>query len=248
MKMINKIFPLLLCITLTGCGDESSNNGQSSQASSDETSSSVQSENSSSSEESLSNFEKAVLALKGYDIESTNGYDYSLKQYLGKDVANSDEIELRVDFSGSVIARKTQKSTRLNEYGSGEQFTITEDITYFSNNTIGELKNGKWSWSNCKKSTYFATGISNISIEKDWLSSIKETLDGNYVLSAEVLDDKVDSLLGTETSINSLSMKLTVSNDFSSFVSIEMSYFQSATRSEMSFSTYSGSVDITLPE
>ncbi len=248
MKRNSKFLPLFLCIALVGCGYNSSDDSQSAQSSSDDASSSIHTESSSNSENPLSNFEKAALALKNYDIESTNGYDYSLKQYLGKDVTNSDEIELRADFSGSVIARKTQRSTRLNEYGSGAQFTTTESTTYFNNNTIGELKNGKWSWSNCKKSAYFATGISDITIEKEWLSSIKETLDENYVLSAEVLDDKAGLLLGMTTSINSLSMKLTVNNDFSSFVSIEMSYFQSATRSEMSFSSYSGSVDITLPK
>lgn len=237
-KYVSFVF-FFSCVILIGCSHSNHDDSSLSSLSSDSISS--------SSEMPLSNYEKAMIALKNYDIESTNGYDYSLKQYIGKEVTNSDEIELRADFGGSIIARKIQKTKRLNEYGSDEQFTTTEITTYFNNNAVCEFKNGEWSWSNYKKSAYFATIVSEIEIRKEWLSSIKETFDENYVLSADVLDDKVNLFFDSSTSINSLSLKLTINKDISKFVSIELSYFQNLTRSEMLFSSYNGNVDITFP-
>lgn len=194
------------------------------------------------------NYEKALDAVSSFDIEKTNGYDYSLKQYLGRDETNSDVISLRADFSGSIKAKKDETLKRLNTYGSGEQFTTTVTTTYFANNMICEYKNDQWKWSNYKKSDYFAISISQINFDKSYLSSIKESLDNKYVLSADVPDAKVKEFLNSETaSFTSVSLKLTISSDFTNFESLELSYFQTNTRSEMKFEVYRGSVSIDLP-
>ena len=194
------------------------------------------------------NYEKALAAVSKFDIEKTNGYDYSLKQYLGKDETNSDVISLRADFSGNITAQKDETIKRLNTYGSGEQFTTTQVTTYFSNNMICEYKNNQWKWSNYKKSDYFAISISSIKLDKSYLSSIKEDLATKYVLTADVPDEKVKEFLNSETaSFTSVSVKLTVSSDFANFESLELSYFQTNTRSEMKFEVYRGSVSINLP-
>ena len=194
------------------------------------------------------NYEKALEVVSNYDIEKTNGYDFSLKQYLGRDEVNSDVIALRADFSGNIKAQKVETSKRLNQYGTGEQFTTTENTTYFSNNMICEYKNNQWKWSNYKKSDYFAVYISRISFDKSYLSSIKEELNEKYTLTADVPDDKIKGFLDSDSAtFNSLSVKLVVSSDFTSFDSVELSYFQANTRSEVKFSSYVGSVSIDLP-
>lgn len=194
------------------------------------------------------NYEKAIKTISNFDIEKTNGYDYSLKQYLGKDETNSDVISLRADFTGNVKARKDETLRRLNTYGSGEQFTTTVTTTYFSDNMICEYKDNEWKWSNYKKSEYFANSISQISFDTEYLTSIKENLGDKYVLTADVPDEKAKDFFKSETvSFSSVSIKLTVSSDFSNFESLELSYFQSNTRSEMIFNVYRGSVSIDLP-
>lgn len=223
---------LLLAFTsmllITGCGDKGGSDNP--------------------PEPEKTNFEKALAAVASFDIEKTNGYDYSLKQYLGRDEANSDVISLRADFSGSIKAQKDETLKRLNTYGSGEQFTTTVTTTYFSNNMICEYKNNQWKWTNYKKSDYFAISISQINFDKSYLTSIKESLDSNYVLSADIPDSKVKEFLNSETaSFTSVSLKLTTSSDFSNFESLELSYFQTNTRSEMKFEVYRGNVSIDLP-
>ena len=194
------------------------------------------------------NYEKAIETVSNFDIEKTNGYDYSLKQYLEKDETNSDVISLRADFTGNIKARKDETLKRLNTCGSGEQFTTTVTTTYFSDNMICEYKNDEWKWSNYKKSEYFANSISQISFDKGYLTSIKENLSDKYVLTADVPDEKVKEFLKSQAvSFSSVSIKLTISSDFSNFESLELSYFQSNTRSEMTFNVYRGSVSIDLP-
>lgn len=193
------------------------------------------------------NFEKAISVVADFDIENTNGFDYSLKQYLGRDETNSDTVSLRVDFSGDIKAEKSTTSKRLNEYGAGEQFTITETTTYFSNNMICEYKNDNWKWSNCKKSDYFANAISKLSFDESYLASVKESLNNNYVLTADIQESKIKDFLGADSSFSSASLELTVSADFKRFESLEISYFQQQTRSEMKFTVYRGEVSINLP-
>lgn len=193
------------------------------------------------------NFEKALIAVSNFDIEKTNGFDFSLVQYLGRETVNSDIISLRADFSGEITAKKVESSKRLNEYGTGEQFTITEVTTYFHNNTIAEYKNNQWKWSNCKKSDYFGNAISNLNFDKSYLTSVKESLDSKYVLTADIADNKVKDFLGQEVSFSNVSIKLSISSDFKDFLSLEVSYFQEQTRSEMFFEVYRGSVTIELP-
>lgn len=194
-------------------------------------------------------FEKAVDTFSKYDVEKTNGYDFSLIQYLGKTVVNSDTIQLRASFSSDVKAEKVETIKRLNEYGAGEQFTTSTITTYFENNMICEFKNNRWQWSNCKKGEYFAASITRISIDQSFLGSVRESeSSGKYVISADVLDNKVNQFLNSnEVSFSSLTFKLTVSSDYSKFESLELSYFQENTRSEMRFSTYIGDVSIVFP-
>ena len=194
------------------------------------------------------NFEKAVEVVSNFDIEKTNGYNYSLKQYLGRDETNSDVISLRADFSGEIKAKKEETLKRLNNYGSGEQFTITSTTTYFSNNMICEFKNDQWKWSNYKKSDYFANAISNISLDKAYLTGIKENLTDKYVLTADIPDEKVGEFFKSETvSFTGISLKLSISSDFLNLESLQLSYFQTSTRSEVTFDVYRGSVSIDLP-
>ena len=214
-----------------------------------ETSHNPGSSSASSAPAEKTNFEKALEAVSSFDIEKTNGYDYSLRQYYGRDEVNSDVIVLRADFSDDIKAQKVETIRRLNQYGTGEQFTTTETTTYYNNNMICELKNNQWKWSNFKKSEFFAVSIANMKFDKAYLSSVKEsTKDNKYVISADVPDEKIKEFLGsTETSFTGLSLKLTFSSNVSSFESVELSYLQSNTRSELKFSTYVGNVSIVLP-
>mgnify|MGYP000845575567 CR=1 FL=1 len=228
IKAKTLLLALASMLLITGCGDKGGSDNP--------------------PEPEKTNFEKALAAVASFDIEKTNGYDYSLKQYLGRDEANSDVISLRADFSGSIKAQKDETHKRLNTYGSGEQFTTTVTTTYFSDNMICEYKNNQWKWTNYKKSDYFAISISQINFDKSYLTSIKESLDSKYVLSADIPDAKVKEFLNSETaSFTSVSLKLTTSSDFSNFESLELSYFQTNTRSEMKFEVYRGNVSIDLP-
>ena len=194
------------------------------------------------------NMEKALEVISSFDIENTNGYDYSLTQYLGMTVTNEDVISLRADFSGSPIGQKDITTKRLNEYGAGEQFTTTTETNYFSNNMIAEYKNGKWVWSNCRKADYFKIAVSDISFDPSLFTSVRESLNTNYVLMADVPDEKVASFFGvSETTINSLSITITVDASFSKLEGIKLSYLQKTTRSEMTFDAYYGDVSIRLP-
>lgn len=202
----------------------------------------------SSSENDKTNFEKATEVVSNFDIEKTNGYDYSLKQFIGKDEVNSDNISLRVNFNNNIKAKKVETIKTLNTYGEGEQFNIEVVTTYFSNNMICEYINDQWKWSNYKKSDYFSNAISNIYLDKSNLSSIKENLNEKYVLTADIPDEKAKDFFKLESiSFTSVSLKLTISNDFLNFESLELSYFQKNTRSELSFSVYRGPVSIDLP-
>lgn len=214
-------------------------------------SSGTSSESSSASDSSApqkTNMEKALDVIANFNIENTNGFDYSLSQYLGTTIVNSDATVLRADFSGSPIGQKDITTKRLNEYGTGEQFTTTTETNYFANNMIAEYKNGRWVWSNCRKADYFKVSIADIAFDQTALTSIRESLTTNYVLMADVPDAQVASFLGvSETTINSLSITVTIDLSFTKLEEIKLSYFQTNTRSEMIFDVYYGEVSINLP-
>ncbi|MCH5180945.1 MAG: hypothetical protein J1F32_07005 [Erysipelotrichales bacterium] len=248
LTTIASLFILGACSSAKSSAGNSLSSTEISSGNSESLPSNIESSNNGSVTPEKSNFDKVLDAISNYNIEFTNGYDYSLIQYLGKDIVNSNSISLRADFSNDVRAEKIETSKRLNEYGKGEQYTETEVITYFFNNTVGEYKDNKWVWSNCKKSDFFATSISNIKIEKEYLTSIKENNGTNFTISADVLDEKVNSFFNVDTiSINSVSLKIEVSSDFNKLESIELSYFSSNTRFEMSYEAFYGNVSIDIP-
>ena len=220
--------PLLSALLIAGCSVTADNGSK-------------------SAEPEKTNFEKALVAVASFDIEKTNGFDYSLKQYLGRDEINSDTISLRASFSDDPIAQKVTTSRRLNEYGAGEQFTTTEETTYYSRNMICEYKNDAWRWSNCKKSEYFANSIASFTFDKSYFTSVVESLNTDYVLTADVKESNIKEFFGAESSFSSVGIKLTISSDFADFESLEVSYFQQQTRSEMKFAIYRGDVSISLP-
>ena len=197
-----------------------------------------------------SNYEKALLTISEFDIENTNGFDFSLKQYLGKDEINYDIISLRADFSNDVKECKEEESKKLNGYyEKGEQYTFSKNITYYSNNMICENKNDEWEWSNCKKSTFFENSISRMNFDKSFFTSVKESYNGQYVFSANVIEEKTKDFMNVdENDFSGMSIKLFVSSDFNELESVELSYFQKYTRTEMKFSIYRGNVEIVLPD
>jgi hypothetical protein len=244
----NIAFPLALALLLSGCGRNGPASSSGGESTSEESQASGESSSSMSSA-AQSDVEKALGVFKSYSVESTNGFDYSLSQYLGKTVTNSDAVSLRADFSGDARAKRDETTKKLNAYGTGEQFTTTESTSYFLKNARADLKDGKWTWTNCKASDYFSNTISNISIDETMLKNPKSAVGETFVLTADVPDDQVAALFKvSKTTIKDLSLVLKVSSNFSTLSSLELSYFQATTYTELKFSNYFGHVDIALPE
>lgn len=193
-------------------------------------------------------YEKALITISNFDLEKTNGYDFSLEQYFGNYETNSSVVSLRADFSGNIKAKKSKTTKRLSTYETGEQYLMNTEITYFSNNMICEYEVNKWKWSNYKKNDYFEYPISQIDFDRSYFESITEKKDSKYVFTAVVPDSKVKAFFKSETAtFTGVAISFALSADFLNFESLELQYSQNKTRSELKLEIYRGAVNITLP-
>lgn len=194
-------------------------------------------------------FEKAVETISNFSVKSTNGYDYYLKQYLGNTVSNSHEIKLRASFDNDVKAKKEESSKTLNEFNLESQYTIENVTTYFLNNRKAEYNGSTWKWTNCKESEYFASNISSFQIKSEYFENIKESKNNSYVFKADIIQTKVNDFFKLENStIEEAKISIELNNNLDELLSVSISYFQSKTYTEFSFETYSGAVDIDIPQ
>lgn len=200
-------------------------------------------------EKEKSSFEKTVFVLENFDVHNTNGYDYSLKQYIGNDVANSHEIVLRADFTQDTKAKKVESAKKLNDFSSNEQYSYESVTTYFYNNRIAEFKNDSWKWSSCKEKDYLNCNLNNFKFDASYFENIKESTDDFYTFKANVVGTKINDFFGTENcSFEEVTVTIKVNTDFSSLSSVLITYFQSKTYTEFSFAVYKGAVSIDLPQ
>lgn len=195
------------------------------------------------------NIEKAISLYNDFDIYKTNGYDYSLNQFLGETITNSHEIELKADFSGDVKGQKTEHLKELNSFDAETQFAESSETTYFYNNRIAKNDNGQWKWSNCKEKDFFNCNVGSKKISQDMFTNLKENSDSTYKLKGTLLESKYLEFLGIENfSGDEVSVSITVDSQFSKLMSFTISYFQSITFTEFIFEPFYGSVNINIPQ
>jgi len=196
-----------------------------------------------------SDFEIATEIISNFSVKNTNGYDYSLKQYLGNIVSNSHEIKLRASFDGDVKAKKEETSKTLNEFNLDSQYTIESVTTYFLNNRMAEYNGSSWKWSNCKESEYFGSNISSFEIKSDYFENAKENKGTTYTYKADIIQSKVNEFFKLSNStIEEAKLTIELDNALTRLLKLTLSYFQAKTYTEFSFVTYSGTVDIDIPQ
>lgn len=194
------------------------------------------------------NFEKATDVINNFSVQNTNGFDYSLKQYLNTDVTNSHEIVLRADFSNEIKAKKVESTKKLNDFRENEQFTEETKTTYFYSNRMAELNEDTWKWTTCKEADYFNCGIENFKFDADYFENINEKTQDSYSFKATIIQSKINDFLGIETkSINSVTVNITIDLTLTKLISLKINYFQNTTYTEFSFVPYFGEANIDLP-
>lgn len=198
----------------------------------------------------LSNFEKALSSVSNYNIRTTNGFDYSIKQFYSSEIVNSKLIQLRVKFDDGTQAKKIENTKSLNTYGQGEQFTTTEKTTYFRNNQICENDGSGWTWRAYDESEYLKTGLSSLSLDEDYFSNITETKEGADIrFSADIPANYVKTVLGNDANgFTQVKASLLVKNDYSLMKSLTFTYNQEKTNSEVSFVSVFDSGTIDFPQ
>lgn len=184
-----------------------------------------------------SSFEKALKSLSKHDLHSTNGYDYSIKQYYGSEIVNSKSIQLRAKFDNGTQAKKIVKTKCLNDFGHGEQFSLTETTTFFKNNQICEFANGLWVWRTYNESEFLQTDLSSFSLNERYFINISETnLQSDLKFTADISSNYINDVLGNDADgISELKLTLVVKNDYSLIKSLSFTYNQQTTNSEISF-------------
>lgn len=194
--------------------------------------------------------EKEILNLiNSYQVEGTNGFDYSLEQKLNESIINSHTLSIRLDNSSELKGSREEYKKELNEDITKEQFSELNATAYYYNNKIATYEKDSWVWKECRISEFASVNINSFNLDISKLSNLKLSNEGSYlVLTFNVSDSDASSFLGVKGNIRDLSFKIKVLEESKQLVSFEMNYLQDSTKTFFSFIPYYGSVKIELPE
>ena len=193
--------------------------------------------------------EKEIFSyIKHFDIDNTNGYDYSLEQKYNDNVVNSHLISVRIDRSRYVGSRIENKKT-INSDIYGEQYINESATAYYKNNMIGTFKNNEWSWTLCTLFDFSSVNIEYFDIDISNVYDLQLSSNEDYsTLTFKVKDSDASLLLGVSDNIKNLSFIIIVDTSKEQLINFNMSYSQNLTTTQFSFAPYYGVVEIEMPE
>jgi len=197
----------------------------------------------------FANHKQVISLVENYSISATNGFDYSLEQKLDGTVVNTHTISIRLDNSNGTIGSRVEYKKDLNEDISKGQYTEVSATAYYKNNKIATYVNDSWTWKNCTLDEFAAINIDSFAFDISSLSDLNLSTSGKYaVLTFKIDDSKAASFLGVSGNIKDLSFEIKTDTSYSKLVSFTMSYSQNLTSTFFSFTPYSGSVNVDIPE
>lgn len=195
------------------------------------------------------NHKKVIALVNNYSVVETNGFDYSLEQKLGERVTNAHTISIRLDNTGDTIGSRVEYQKSLNEDISKVQYTETSVTAYYKGNKIATYVDDAWTWKTCTLEEFVTINIGSFAFDFDSLTNLKLSASGKYsFLTFKIDDDNASSFLGINGDIKNLSFEIKTDDAYTKIVSFTMSYSQNLTSTRFSFTPYSGSINIDIPE
>lgn len=178
---------------------------------------------------------KIYSIIDNFDVSKTNGYDYSLNQYLNNSttIVNSHTINLKLDYDNLTCTR-VDTSKKLNNDVSLEQYTIITDTYKYSDNkclkndTSVDITFNKLIECNIKEFE-----LANNSKLFDHADYSKQ---GKYrTLKIILTDNNAKKFLGINDSIYNLEINIKVDSNFEKLYSYTLSYSMDLTNTVISF-------------
>ena len=196
----------------------------------------------------LSNEEKTLQILNNFDVLTTNGFDYSIKQTYKNSLTNSYNSEVRINNKESLVASKIENYKELNTDINGNLYKESTIVSYYKDNQIGTLVDSKWTWTDAKFDDFVDVRISKIDFSK--VSLIDELLieDTNCnTYSFKISDHENNSIMNVDNLTN-VKFEIVVDSSYTNLISLKVTFDQKLTSSEINFKTYHGETNIMLPE
>lgn len=244
----------MLILLLVGCKPKPSDSSEQSDTTMSQTepsdSESRDSESSENSEEIDPFFEhkKIIESLKNFNVNDTNGFNYVLEQKVDDVVTNAHEIKLRVDWNEPVKAEKYDKTVRLNDKFTEDQFNIVEETIYFYNNQIGELVNGSWVWKNANLVDFIAINIGDFNFEIENMEDIVINEQGEKInLSFTVPSNEIYNVFGDNYEFQNILFYISVNKGQNTINELNLRYNQKLSFTTFNFAPFYGEVDIRIP-
>ena len=199
-----------------------------------------------------SNEEKMIDLVNNYNVIGTNGYDYSLVQKETKSttITNSHTIELRLDNS-SINIKGTKKDSikTLSTDLSQGQYVESTTTYYYADNKLGYYVDSTLNWKDYSLNDFVNINIADFAFEySDLKDNISISKFGKYfVLTINIDDSQSGNFLGLKENVKNLKFEIKTNSNYDTLISFEMSYSQTLTTTEYSFTPYTSSVNITIP-